>query len=382
MMVLPNRLRILVVVLLFVVEACGAEGAPSDIVSDGPPITESETGRIVGQPVDVEAFRVDVTAEGAAVFFVSGTVPSPCHEAFFGFEEPDKNGVMLGTTESWFDPTCTIDGGATAFSESMELTILEPGDYLARLDEGFEARFSIPNRAVDSAAGDLRLIVLPDSSGRMPGDLELGCPSGPTFPASALEEIRPLSGAGLDEIETAIRGFLDNEEGQYWPQDDWQILHETEDTVLLVHHEGTDGESNFAFQTVERVGGEWRWAGSSMGGPCPLRTSLPEGLNNVEWRIDPAAEPLTADSASVELLVTERECVSGQAMGERLLGPEIVTTGDSVFIAFAAVPPPGDVQDCQGNPQQSVVVHLAEPLGNRVISDGLAVAGHLEDFLN
>lgn len=294
---------------------------------------------------------------------------------------------MVGTAESWFDPTCTLIGGATAFAVPMELTTLEPGEYVARLDGEFEAHFSIPARTVDDAVGELRLIVLPDSSGRMPGGVELGCPSGPTFPASALDEIRPLAGAGLDEIATAIRGFLDSEEGLYWPQGNWQILHETDDTVLLVY-QGGDGsdssadESSLAFQTVERVDGEWRWAGSSSGGSCPLRTSLPEGLNAVEWRIDPAADPLTPDSTRVELLVTERECASGQAMGERLLGPEIVTTEKAVLIAFAAEPPPGDFQDCQGNPEQSVVVDMAGPLGNRVISDGLAVAGNLEDFLD
>jgi len=138
--------------------------------------------------------------------------------------------------------------------------------------------------------GNLGLIVLPDAEGRMPPDAILGCPSGPFFPASALDEIRPLEGSGLSEIEAAMRDFLDDEEGQFWPQDGWEILHETGDRVQLLHVSGLDG---FAFISVERETGDWRWAGASAHGDCPLRTSLPPGLNTVEWRIDPSADPLT-----------------------------------------------------------------------------------------
>ena len=269
----------------------------------------------------------------------------------------------------------------------------EPGGSVTTSDAGTHpddqpATSEAPSSTVSDPQGDLRLIVLPDVSGRMPAEVELGCPSGPTFPASALDEIRPLTGAGLDEIEIAIREFLSSAEGEFWPQNNWQILHETATTVLLVNQDqGNDSDgaaeaSSFAFQTVERVGDHWRWAGSSSGGSCPLRTSVPRGSNTVDWRIDPAAQPLTSSSTRIELLATERECASGQAMGERLMGPEIVTTETAVFIAFAAVPPPGLSQNCQGNPEQPVVVELDAPLGNRVVADGLAVAGHLEDFLN
>jgi hypothetical protein len=134
--------------------------------------------------------------------------------------------------------------------------------------------------------------------------------------------------------------------------------------------------------TVERVNGTWKWAGSSSGGPCPLQTRPPQGLNTVNWRIDPSAGPLTPNSTQIEVLVTERECASGQAMGDRLLGPEVVMTDSAVLIAFAANPPPGEGQTCPSNPEQAVVVDLSEPLGSRDVLDGLAVAGNLEDFLS
>jgi hypothetical protein len=225
---------------------------------------------------------------------------------------------------------------------------------------------------------NLGLIVLPDADGRMPPDTILGCPSGPDFPASALDEMRPLEGSGLLEVEAAMRDFLDDEEGQFWPQDGWEILDETGDRVLLMHGSGAD---SFAFISVTRDNGDWRWAGASGLGDCPLRTSVPAGLSTVEWRIDPSAGPITPQSTTVAVLVTERQCASGQAMDERLLGPEVVTTDMAVFIAFAAEPLPSGAQSCQGNPEQSVIVELPEALGDRDLLDGLTVAGRLEDYL-
>lgn len=242
-------------------------------------------------------------------------------------------------------------------------------------DEGASPSDSTPS----TTAGELQLIVTPEPAGNLPEELMVGCSSGPTFPLSALEGIRPLAESGLSEIEAAIRVFLDDEEGQFWPQDDWQVVHQTDSTVLLAHL--SQPEELVSFMTVELTGNEWRWAGAQGGGPCPLQARLPEGLNTVQWRIDPAAEPLTPNSTTVDLLVTERECASGQAMGDRLLGPEIVATQTAILIAFAAEPPPGDSQTCQGNPEQTVVVELPEPLGDRVISDGLAVGMNLEAFL-
>ncbi len=184
-----------------------------------------------------------------------------------------------------------------------------------------------------------------------------------------------------------MRGFLDTGEGQHWPQNDWLILHEAGDAVLLVNLRVMDDsgkpldETSVAFMNFERVDGEWRWAGAQSGGPCRLETSLPDDLNRVDWRIDPSADPLTAASARINVLVTERACASGQAMGDRLLGPEIVMTEDTVLIAFAATAQRGG-QNCPSNPEQPVVVDLPEPLGDRQVFDGLAVAGYLSDYLN
>lgn len=232
-----------------------------------------------------------------------------------------------------------------------------------------------------SVENDPALIVLPDLAGTMAAEVQIGCPGGPVFPASALNEIRPYEQAGFDQIESAIREFLDDEEGQFWPQDDWQILYQTDRLVELMHHDDSAEQVAFSFLSVEIVAGDWKMTGASSGGQCPLRTQIAEGLNTVVWRLDPASDPLTPESSQLKLLVTERECVSGQEIGDRLIGPEIVTTDAVVYITFVAHPPPGETQTCPGNPEQPVTVQLSEPLGNRVIAEGLTIAGNLEDFL-
>lgn len=224
----------------------------------------------------------------------------------------------------------------------------------------------------------LEVIVPPGENGELPGDLIVSCPSGPSFPVSALSDIPDLSDADPGGVAAAIAPFLQSEEGAYWPQEGWRMLHQTDDEVLLVH-QGSDGLS---FMSVEREGGQWDWSGASgPGGECPLQYTVPEGLNTVEWHLDPSAPPPGPDETRIAVVLNERECVSGQPIGERLVGPQVVVTDTRVHIAFAAQPPPGDAFDCQGNPDIPFTVELPEPLGDRVLVEGLATGLSLEDYL-
>jgi hypothetical protein len=153
------------------------------------------------------------------------------------------------------------------------------------------------------------------------------------------------------------------------------ILRETADEILLVYSD----ETELAFMNVSREEGEWVWSGSQTGsGPCPLHYLVPDGLNTVDWHL---AEPSDADATTLDVVVSERECVGGQAVGDRLLGPQVVMTDDALRIAFAAEPPPGDAFDCPSNPEAEVTVDLPEPLGDRDIIEGLAIGIDLVDFL-
>lgn len=222
----------------------------------------------------------------------------------------------------------------------------------------------------------LELIVPPDEGGNFPVDLWVRCRSGPHFQISDLGEIVPLAEGDPGGVSEAIQSFLRGGEGRSWPQADWLLLRQTKDEVLLVHLD----PGGLSFLNVERAGGAWRWSGSQSGGPCPLYYVVPDGLHEVDWRLDPKVLP-NPSATTLEVLITERECASGQQLGKRLRGPQIVMTGDALRIAFAAVPPSGDAFTCPSNPETHVTVELPAPVGDREIIEGLGLGIHLEDYL-
>ena len=225
--------------------------------------------------------------------------------------------------------------------------------------------------------GDLEIIVPPDEDGNLPPDLVVGCWSGLYFPFSSLQVIEPLDRAQPGGIAEAIDPFLSDEEGSHWPQDNWYILGEPTDTALLVNRTN----DRISSMSLRMEDGSWNWAGAHSGGPCPLFYATPEGLNPVDWRFDPAVPAPEPTSTSLRVLATERSCVDGREIGDRLLGPQVVMTADEVRVAFAAKPPPGQDFTCPGNPEIPLTVELPEPLGDRIVVEGLAIGINLEDYL-
>ena len=234
--------------------------------------------------------------------------------------------------------------------------------------------------SITNNAGDLLVIVLPDADGQLPGDTLIGCSGDRMFPVSALDHVSFLTESGLPEVEEAIRPFLEGGEGAFWPQEDWRVLHRTDDHVLLVYSDPPGEGPRIAFMDVDKEGDEWRWGGSSMGDECPLAVALSDRLGVVDWRVDPAAGPLTPESTVIHVLVTGRQCSDGQPLGDRLLGPQVVVTHTEVLVAFAAQPLNG-AHTCPGNPEESVTIELSGPVGTRVVANGLALDESLEQLL-
>ena len=131
--------------------------------------------------------------------------------------------------------------------------------------------------------------------------------------------------------------------------------------------------------TFHRTDDGWRMTDGTSGATCTLRTVLPDGLNVVEWTVDPS-RPADPEQSELHVLVTEAACASGRPPGSRLLGPQVIETADRVLIAFAAIAQDGE-QDCPSNPPSPVTVTLSQPLGQREVLDGLVITTDLAAYL-
>lgn len=99
---------------------------------------------------------------------------------------------------------------------------------------------------------------------------------------------------------------------------------------------------------------------------CELRRSV-EGLNPATVTLDPDALPQPADR-EVRLLVTERECASGNPATGRVQAPLVEPASDAVRVVIGVSPQPGN-QNCPGNPATPYTLALPEPLGDRPLLD-------------
>lgn len=212
----------------------------------------------------------------------------------------------------------------------------------------------------------LDVIRLPADDGTYPPDTRVTC-DGLQFEIGDLDDLTPA-----DDVEPGLGSVLDdwlaNPEGQYWPQDGWVLLDADDHRSSFIHV----GDDAVSFVSAEMGANGWIWAGAGGGAGCDVRLMLPAGVGEVEWTLDPGAPTPVPSSTEIQVLVTERGCASGQEMGERLLGPQVVETDDVVRIAFGVIPQPGS-QDCPDNPSTPVVVELDAPLGDREIRDGTAI---------
>jgi hypothetical protein len=215
-------------------------------------------------------------------------------------------------------------------------------------------------------------------AGPDPADAELVvCASdGPAFPRSALDELHEASPPD-DELAEGMQAFLGSEEGAFWPQEGWRVLSDSGTTAVLL----ASADSQLWFQTLELdAGGDWRWSGSSVAGECPLHVPAPAGHNAVVWRLDPGGESPTPSSTSVDVLVHETACASGEPVGDRLVGPDIDVTTAEVRVGFLAEVQAGD-HSCPSNPETPITIHLDEPLGNRELVDAYDLRRDLRDYL-
>jgi hypothetical protein len=218
--------------------------------------------------------------------------------------------------------------------------------------------------------GDGPIVVTAD------GEVMVSCGNGdPGWPPSVMAE--GIQGVlSQEEATTIFRGVLDDpmmgeEAGlSLFPDGvdvEWRVLRQDDDSLTLGLGRWTSrGPAGEGVHTLgmEREGNTWRVDGW---GDCQLSPVLKEGLSRVEvtgYRVDAGSTHLTAT-------VRERECASGRDPERFLHEPFVVETDSSVILYWTSEPPTGG-QDCQGNPSVDRVVELKEPLGTRMVLDGLS----------
>jgi hypothetical protein len=232
-----------------------------------------------------------------------------------------------------------------------------------------------PDREIYEPGDELHVIVVPDEQGRIPADTNVTC-GFREFPLSALAAAEPIEARNDPGLIDEVEAFLSGPEGEFWPQHGWHVLTSTNAEATLISADA-GGEAFISFEST-RAG--WSMTSASGYGKCKLQTALPDALGDVGWKLDKRFEPPGPESTEIHVRVQERGCAGGQAIGDRLLGPERVETGDAVLLTFAAITQPG-AHTCPGNPSTAVTVALPSPLGDRQIRDGRNVAVDISDHL-
>jgi len=96
--------------------------------------------------------------------------------------------------------------------------------------------------------------------------------------------------------------------------------------------------------------------------------STSSGGSIADWEAGPDQQ-LSADSQTIDLLVYERECASGQTAEDRIQPPEVAYRDEAVVVTIRVRPKSGGAT-CQGNPPTPYTLELEEPLGHRDLLKG------------
>ncbi len=267
---------------------------------------------------------------------------------------------------------------------SVVLAQAPTGEEVSAMEAAIEAVVSLEMVCLEGTIVDARpdpiapgtpldVIVLPDANGMYPSDTEVEC-NGVQFTLGDLQSLTPIEDADAS-LQAVVDGWINGPGGSGSPADGWVVLTETGDQATLVRIID-DGMSVIGAE-MGRNG--WIWAGASGGGPCDVKRRLPTGMGNVKWVIDAAFPAPDTTSTELHVLAMETACTGGSELGDRLLGPQVVETADTVRVVFASIPLLGG-QNCPSNPPTPVTITLKQPLGDRQLSDGLNV-GSLSDLL-
>ncbi|MFW7413886.1 hypothetical protein [Demequina sp. SO4-18] len=199
-----------------------------------------------------------------------------------------------------------------------------------------------------------------------------------TLDGEVLAEATPvadLTGDAAAMLDAAVRD--DGTPLELEDPDAWYLGQLREDGIVIMRPPSAElaaqedlGSTYREFLEVRRVEGASNipdgWYVMA-GGGCSLTIDLGD-LTVPRVELDPANPP-TADTTELHLLVTEVGCNSGRPADGRIELVSHTETAAAVTVTLGVEPESGD-QTCQGNPPTPFVVTLEEPLGDREVIDG------------
>lgn len=160
------------------------------------------------------------------------------------------------------------------------------------------------------------------------------------------------------------------------PSRDWKVVHQSDDRVDLVREldepldMGRGDIRTHASRTLQRVTGatnvpDGTWLLTSSG-PCAQRLVADEDIGDADLTLADAPSP---SDTSIDLLVHERACASGQSAEGRIRLLQLSETAEQIRLRIGVRPPGGNSQTCPANPPTAFTVELSEPLGGRETVD-------------
>lgn len=131
---------------------------------------------------------------------------------------------------------------------------------------------------------------------------------------------------------------------------------------------GSGDASRINLLTV-RKGRSEGWAFADYDSGCEP-VVIKNGVRGETWKLDPSTPPPDATTTHLALLVSERNCNSGNPPDpERIRPPRIDYAPRSITITYRIEPPEG-FQTCPGAPPATVGLELEEAIGGRALRDG------------
>ncbi|HET7520641.1 MAG TPA: hypothetical protein VFK61_03775 [Candidatus Limnocylindria bacterium] len=96
---------------------------------------------------------------------------------------------------------------------------------------------------------------------------------------------------------------------------------------------------------------------------------VPDNASPAVWHID--GEQPSGDATAFVAQVTERACASGRDIRDLLLPPVIDYGDEAIIVSLYLQPLGGGAQSCVGTLPTPFTIELAEPIGDRMLVDGI-----------